>query len=206
MWLRTTQHSALRRSAAAPRRGKGCALARGALVRHYKTVWRPSGRLRARAIGRGCWARPGHICTGTGLTLATSAPRLGSPPAHSCADWPRSPLHAFLRVRVDAVREQRRRHRGVAVVRGSMERRLAAASKQASSAEALATCNGHLSCYERHARCSGDLNAAGDRPWCYRSSADEEGRARDSRGADAAAASPRTTALCVAPTAAVRGW
>ena len=60
------------------RRGKGCALARGALVRHYKTVWRPSGRLRARAIGRGCWARPGHICTETGLTPGAHLRRLAA--------------------------------------------------------------------------------------------------------------------------------
>ena len=28
------------------------------------------------------WARPCHICTGTGLASATSAPRLGSPLPH----------------------------------------------------------------------------------------------------------------------------
>ena len=33
------------------------------------------------------WARPCHICTGTGLAPATSAPGLGSPLPHLHRDW-----------------------------------------------------------------------------------------------------------------------
>jgi hypothetical protein len=33
------------------------------------------------------WAHPSHICTGTGLTPATSAPGLGSPVPHLHRDW-----------------------------------------------------------------------------------------------------------------------
>ena len=36
--------------------------------------------------------RPCHICTGTGLTPATSAPGLGSPPPHLHRDWA-NPCH-----------------------------------------------------------------------------------------------------------------
>ncbi len=39
------------------------------------------------------WARPCHICTGTGLTPATSAPGLGSPLPHLHRDWAR-PCHS----------------------------------------------------------------------------------------------------------------
>ena len=37
-------------------------------------------------------AHPGHVCAGTGLTPATSAPGLGSPPPHRHRDWA-SPRH-----------------------------------------------------------------------------------------------------------------
>jgi hypothetical protein len=33
------------------------------------------------------WAHPCHICTGAGLTPATSAPGLGSPLPHLHRDW-----------------------------------------------------------------------------------------------------------------------
>jgi hypothetical protein len=33
------------------------------------------------------WAHPRHICAGTGLSPATSAPGLGSPPPHLRRDW-----------------------------------------------------------------------------------------------------------------------
>ena len=33
------------------------------------------------------WARPSHICTGTGLAPPTSAPGLGSPLSHLHRDW-----------------------------------------------------------------------------------------------------------------------
>ncbi len=33
------------------------------------------------------WAHPRHICAETGLTPATSAPGLGSPPPHLRRDW-----------------------------------------------------------------------------------------------------------------------
>ena len=38
------------------------------------------------------WAHPSHICAGTGLTAATSAPRLSSPLPHLHRDWAR-PSH-----------------------------------------------------------------------------------------------------------------
>ena len=38
------------------------------------------------------WARPCHICSKTGLALATSAPGLSSPLPHLCRDWAR-PCH-----------------------------------------------------------------------------------------------------------------
>ena len=43
-----------------------------------------------------CEAAPCHICTGTGLSPATSAPGLGSPPPHLHQDWAR-PCHLCTR-------------------------------------------------------------------------------------------------------------
>jgi hypothetical protein len=61
---------------------------RAVMCMHWRTALR-----RLRGLGgckkpsAGLWAQPSHICTGTGLTPATSAPGLGSALPHLRRDW-----------------------------------------------------------------------------------------------------------------------
>ena len=90
-------HSATRRLAALHTTGARCAVANPALRADFGAQgMEPRRAARAhvgvRELGRPLphlhrdWARPGHICTGTGPTLP-SAPALGSPAPHLYEDW-----------------------------------------------------------------------------------------------------------------------